>query len=198
MYGGCCWGFFFSFTKGCLSRGGAGHPLQPLSPAAHRADPLLHFTARQDLSSFSRNLRCFKWLWSDAKNVQRLLKCPSSSCLFLFLNVLSIHDKYFFKPLLDRGLNPRARDEKEIWVKPCKYCAYSIRAQKSASRHSSASSSLTKAGKLFWKLSIRYINYIQSIHKINLRFKTSLSLIEQIQTTNTAEVIFSILQARLE
>lgn len=36
------------------------------------------------------------------------------------------------------------------------------------------------------------------MHKINLRIKASLSLIEQSQTTNTAEVIFSILQTSLE
>lgn len=127
------------------------------------------------------------------KNVQCLLKFPSSSCLFLFLNVLSICNKYFFKPLLNHGLNPRARDEKEIWVKPCTYYIHSIKAQKSAPWHSSANACLTKAGKVFWKLSLRYINYLQPIYNINLRFKASLSLIEQTQTTNAAQVIFPIL-----
>lgn len=200
MYGGYCWGFVFLYKRMFESRWGWASSAAPL-PRSAPGRPTFSFYSKAGPvteGSFSGNLRCFKQLWSDAKNVLCLLKFPSASCLFLFLNVLSIYDKYFFKPLLDQGLNPRARDEEEIWVKPCKYYAYSIRAQKSASRHSSANSSLTKAGEVFWKLSIRYINYIQSIHKINLRCKASLSLIEQIQTTNTAEVIFSILQTSLE
>lgn len=116
-----------------------------------------------------------------------------------FLECLKhLYNKYFLQPLLEHGLNPRAGDEKGIWVKPCKYYAYSIRAQKSASRHSSAHSSLPEAGEVFWKLSMRYINYIHSFHKINLRFTASLSVIAQTQTPSPAEVIFPISQTSLE
>jgi len=128
------------------------HPPQPLSPAAHQADPLSRLTARQGLSQKAHAQETSDGSHDSEvmqKNSPCLLKFPSSSCPFLFLNILSIYNKYFFELLLDHGLNPRARDEKEIWVKPCKYFAYSIRAQKSASQHSAANSSLTKGGEGF-------------------------------------------------
>lgn len=62
-------GVLFSFTKGCLSQGGAGHPLQPLSPAAHQADPLSHFTARQDLSQKAHSQET-----SDASNNSEVMQ----------------------------------------------------------------------------------------------------------------------------
>lgn len=185
MYGGCCY-LFISLRKDVWVKVELGILC---SPSPLQLTGQTHFLilqqGRQDLSQKAHSQET-SGASNDSEVMQKifcLLKFPSFSCLFLFLNFLSIYNKYFFNPLLDRGLNPRARDEKEFWVKPCKYYAHSIRAQKWASWHSSANLSLTKAGEVFWKLSIRYINFIQSIHKINLRFKASLSLIEQIQTT---------------
>lgn len=126
IWGWLLLGFFPSYERMFESRWGWASSAAPL-PHSSPGRPTVSFYSEAGPvaeGSFSGNLRCFKWPWSDAKNVQCLLKLPSSSCLFLFLNVLSTYDKYFFKPLLDRGLNPRARDEKEIWVKPCKYYAF--------------------------------------------------------------------------
>lgn len=104
--------------------------------------------------------------------------------------MLNINEEHFSKAPLNRGLNPRAREEKKIWVKPCKHCAPSIRAQKSARRYSTTNSTLVKAGGVSGKFSIRYITHTQSIHERNTGLQASLSLIEPIQAANTAELIF--------
>lgn len=104
--------------------------------------------------------------------------------------MLNINEEYFSKAPLNHGLNPRAREEKKIWVKPCKHCAHSIRAQKSASRCSTTNSPLMKAGGVSGKFSIRYITHTQSIHERNIGLQASLCLIEPIQAANTAELIF--------